>query len=277
MYFDEIDKLNSENEMDYLWEMVDGQPRYRWYKNTINSVHLIECSDNHHEIDDSSFSNLKYYYESVDWVAHNDPEALAHIMGIITKPVTHIVKKKFLQSLEALKYYEACAIVKESLVSIPAPAERTHERKREKALEDIRRFVISVKSASNVLFDLKKDDFQNLDIDDLDIKNSLGTLLNIDGLFSDYIPQAIDAMEWLRENSPDDLKKQYTKKVCNEIKDQLIGIIAKREKFKLCAFLKEILKTFELPGYFKIPPYNPNYKSRLSLDSDFLSDDEDDE
>lgn len=275
MYFDEVKKLDADNEDDYLWEMVDGQPRYRWYKNSINSVHLIECSDNNHDIKDESFSDLKTYYESVNWVAHNDPKALVHIMGTITKPVTHIVKRKFIECLEALKYYEACAIVEESLVSIPAPKERTHERKREKALVDIKRFVGSVESASIVLFNLKKEDFRNLDVDDEDIKNSLGTLLNIDGLFNDYIPQAIDAMEWLRENFPEDLKKQYAQKICIEIKDQLIGIVARYEKFKLCKFLKEILNTHELPGYFEIPPYNPNYKSRLHRDSDFLSDDED--
>ncbi len=275
MYFDEIKKIHSDEEVDdYLWEMVDGQPRYRWYKKSINSVHLIECRDRNHDIDDSSFSDLKIYYESVNWVAHNDPEALAHIMGIITKPVTHIVKEKFLECLEALKYYEACAIVKENLVSIPVPAERTHERKRKKALEDIKMFVAFMGSASNLLFELKTKEPQKLK--NKELKNSLGTLLNIDGMYGKEIPLVIDAMEWLRENSPDDLKKQYSKKVCIEIKDQLIGIIAKKEKFKLCTFFNEILITNDLQGYFEIPPYTPDSESKLFNDSDFLSDDEDD-
>lgn len=269
MYFDEIEKFSSDEDVDdYLWEMIDGQPRYRWYKGCVNAVHLIELSDRNHDIEEETFSGLKSFYNSVNWVAHNDPEALAHIMRVITKPVTHIVKKKFLECLEVLKYYEACAIVKESLVSIPAPAERSCERKREKALEDIRGFVISVESTSGSLFDFKEDNFKNLELDDQDIRNSLGTLLNIDGLYNKYIPQAIDAMEWLRENFPDELKKKFSKKVCIEIKDQLIGIFAEKEKFKLCAFFNEILQINELPGYFEIPPYNPNYRSRLHYDLD---------
>lgn len=276
MYFDEIKKIHSDEEVDdYLWEMVDGQPRYRWYKNSINSVHLIECSDRHHDIDDSSFSDLKIYYESVNWVAHNDPEALAHIMGIITKPVTHIVKEKFLECLEALKYYEACAIVKESLASIPVPKERTHQRKKDKALEDIRRLVGRVASASSLLFKFKTEEPQILN--DKENYNSLGRLLNIVGAFSEEIPLEIDAMEWLRKYAPDDLKKQFTQRVCIEIKDQLVGIIAKKEKFKLCTFFNEILKTNDLQGYFEIPPYIPDSESKLFNDSDFLSDDEDDD
>lgn len=271
MFYDEIEKLDSSQQMDYSWEMVDGQPRYRWYKNSINAVHLIECSDNNHDIENSSFSDLKPYYDSVDWVAHNDPEALVYIMSKITKPVTYIVKKKFLEGLEALKCYEACAIVKESLVSFPVPEERTHQRKREKALEDIETFVAFMDSASNLLFKLKTEEPQKLYIEEL--KESLGTILNIDGLISKHIPLAIDAMEWLRENSPDDLKKQYSQKVCIEIKDQLIGLFAKNEKFKLCTFIQDILKTNDLPGYFEIPPFNPNL---ISEDLDFDSDEDDD-
>ena len=246
MYYDEIEKLDPSQKMDYSWEEVDGQPRYRWYKNSINAVHLID------HIDNSSFSDLKIYYDSVDWVAQNDPEALVYIMSKITKPVTHIVKKKFLECLEALKCYEACAIVKESLVSFPVPEERTHHRKREKALEDIKTFVAFMESASNLLFTLKTEDPQKLNNEEL--TESLGTVLNIDGLISKDIPLAIDAMEWLRENSPDDLKKQYSQKVCIEIKDQLIGLFAKNEKFKLCTFIQDLLKTNDLPGYFEIPP-----------------------
>ena len=174
MYYDEIEKLDPSEEMDYSWEMVDGQPRYRWYKNSINAVHLIECSDNHHDIEGSSFSDLKIYYESVDWVAHNDPEALVYIMSKITKPVTHVVKKKFLECLEALKCYEACAIVKESLVSFPVPEERTHLRKRKKALKDIETFVAFMDSASNLLFQLKTEEPQKLNNEAL--TDSLATL-----------------------------------------------------------------------------------------------------
>ena len=275
MFYDELAKMDEDEEMDYMWEEVDGQPRYRWYKNSLNAVHLIEHIDKLRDIENSSFSDLEHYYNSVNWVAHNDPEALKHIMCEITKPVTEIVKEKFLENLEALKYYEACAIVKESLESIPIPPERTHQRKKEKALEDIRLFVSNVESASEILFKLKTEYPHQLHNEE--IRDNLGTLLNIDSLFSIDIPKAIDAMEWLRENAPADLKKQFTNKACIEIKDQLIRQLAEEEKFKLCSFINDTLKTHDLPDYFEIPAYNPNQKNELFPDSDFLSDDDDDD
>ena len=272
MFYDDLDKMDDYEKSDYCWEMVDGLPRYRRYKNSINVVHLIKSSDDHHNIENSSFADLEYYYDSVNWVALNDPEALKHIMGEINKPVNDLVKKKFLKNLEALKYFEACVIVKKYLAAFPVPIERTHQREREKALKDIDFLVCRLKSTSELLYKFKTEQQEKLY--DENLKDSLGTILKIDGLFKSYIPKEIEAMEWLRINSANDLREQYSFKVCIEIKDQLINILSENEKFKLCDFINKTLGTHDMPYYYEIPPHNPNQKSRFY--SDYDDDDDDD-
>ncbi len=266
MFYDIIENMDFEEEDEYSWEIIDGQPRYRWYKDALNSVHLIECSDANHNIDNENFSDLKPWYDGVKWVTQNDPEALKYIMGVLTEPVTHIVKEKFLDNLKKLEYYKACAIVNEHLRSYPVPKERTLKRNKEKSLSDISFLVIRIKSTSDLLYKAKTK--QQHKLHDEELKECLGALLNIDGLLGGNIEKEILAMEWLRENSPDDVKNQFTEKVCIEIKDQLIRILSEYEKYKLCSFLKELIETYGLPDYYNIPPYIPK--------ENFLFDDMDD-
>ncbi len=255
MFYDELDKIDPEDEVDYCWEMIDGMPRYRWYKNALNTLYFIEICDDKFDIEDSCFSDLKYHYDSVHWVAQNDPEALEYIMSELQKPVTHIVKKKFLENLEKLEYYRACGIVKEHLVSHQAPAERTFIREKEKAFKNIDYLMTRINTSSELLYEYKTENQEELY--DKKLEKNMGVLFTVAGMYKDDVFREVGVMDWFRENSPEDLEKMFDKKICKEIKDQVLNIAAKLEKFELCNFLKQIIKTYEFSDYFEVPPYTP--------------------
>ncbi len=273
MYYAIVEEMDFEEATEYDWELIDGQKRYRWYKNARNSVHLISACDANHDIDNQDFSDLKLYYDSVEWVAKNDPEALIYIMGTLTKPVTQIVKDKLLYHLAEFGYYKSCAVVKEHLASYPAPPERTFERKKKKAIKDVEENIVEAyKVISERLYKFKTEEKQKLY--DKNFSDAFGSLLNIWGLSKEDLTESLPLLEWLFENSADDLKQLFSLKLCEEIKDQFLQVLAEKEMYKLHTFINEIIETPIMDFYYDIPPYNPTMKNRLIM-PDFEEEDDD--
>ncbi|MCP4177181.1 MAG: hypothetical protein GY756_05380 [bacterium] len=269
MYYDIIDKMDFEEEEEYSTEIVDGQERYRWYNHIINSLDFIGSCDAHHNIDNQDFSELEDWYKGVNWVMENDPEALVHIMSNLTEPVTEIVKEKFLENLQELEYYMACAIIKEHLRTYPVPEERTFIRAKEKMIKNMGRFFSRLDLASSVLYKFKTEHSEMLA--DKETKDNISGLLNIKSGLKRYTEEEIEAMEWLRINSPESMKEKFKEPVCIEIKDKVIEFMSKFEKFELCEFLTKIIKIHGLPDYYQIPLPKPEIDPEL----DFLYDEDD--
>ena len=271
MFYDIIDKLDFLESDRYTLEKIDGQARYRWYKYALNSVYMISSIDDLRDIDNISFDDLGTYYDSVAWVAKNDPKALEYIMGTLTEPVTDIVKQKLLDNLQERKYYRSCAIVEKYLTSFPVPLERTFTRKKEKYTKEVNeRIAMQVYQLSDLLVLLKTTDKEKLY--KTKMKNALSKLLNFES-FSDYfIREHLDSMEWLLKNTPDDLKEMFTVEICQETKDNFINYLAKRELYALCQFFSETVKVRKMSFYFEIPPYQ---KEADAEDKYFLPEDED--
>lgn len=280
MFYDIIDKLDFLESDKYAWEEIDGQPRYRWYKNALNSVYMISSIDDIRDIDNISFDDLGIYYDSVAWVANNDPKALEHIMGTLVEPVTDIVKQKLLNYLLERKYYKSCAIVKKHLASFPVPAERTFTRKKEKFTKDVNENIATqIYHLSNVLVTVKTANKEKLY--EPEMKDSLSKLLNFESFSDHLIYEHLDSLEWLRENALDELKEMFTAEVCPETKDNLLTYLAQKELYSLCQFFKETLQVFEMPFYFEIPPYQKEVMDEDELfpldEDDYFDEDEDEE
>ncbi|BAX82096.1 hypothetical protein [Labilibaculum antarcticum] len=270
MFYDIIDKLDFSESDKYAWEEIDGKPRYRWYKYALNSVYMISSIDDLRDIDNISFDDLGAYYDSVAWVAKNDPDALKHIMGTLVEPVTDIVKQKLLSHLLKRKYYESCAIVEKYLISFPVPPERTFTRKKEKFTKDVNENIAKqIYHLSNLLVTLKTTGKEKLY--EPEMTDSLSKLLNFES-FSDYlIREHLDSLEWLRQNALDELKEMFTVEICTETKDNLLTYLAQKELYSLCQFFKETLQVLEMPFYFEIPPY---HKKITNDDGDYINEDE---
>lgn len=275
MYYKEVEKMDMETATSFDWEKIDGQPRYRWYKNARNSVELIARYDNHHEIKDHDYSDHKLYFDSIEWVTQNDPEALEYIMGTLSKPVTQLVKDKIIHQLTKLGYYEACAIVKKHLRSYPVPEERTFQRKRAEAIKEVElHFVNHVKNISIGLYKFKTEEKHKLF--DESLQDAFGWLLRIRPVYKNLMIKRLPQLEWLYENSPKDAKKLFSFKACTEIKEQFLQILADNEYFKLCSFIDKNLEVHEMDFYYKIPPFVPEQKNGL-IDPLFDDDEDDDD
>ncbi|MDM8160862.1 hypothetical protein QUH73_13645 [Labilibaculum sp. K2S] len=271
MFYDIVNKMDLHEATAYEWEEIDGKPRYRWYKYALNSVYMISSIDDICDIDDISFNDLGTYYDSVAWVAKNDPKALVYIMRTLVEPVTDIVKQKLLSHLLERKYYKSCAIVEKHLVSFPVPAERTFTRKKEKSIKDVNKYIAKrIYALSNLLYELKTKDKEKLYMPE--IQDPLSNLLNFESFSADLFREDLDSLEWLLQNAPDEIKEMFTTKICQETKDRLLTYLAQKERYSLCQFFKETLPVFEMPFYFEIPPYSKEIVNENEL---FLLDEDD--
>jgi hypothetical protein len=272
MFYDIVDKLSYPESDEYAWEEIDGKPRYRWYKYALNSVYMISSIDDICDIDDIRFDDLGHYYDSVAWVAKNDPEALEHIMGTLVKPVTDIVKQKLLSHLLERKYYKSCAIVEKHLVSFPVPPERTFTRKKEKFTKNVNENIAKqIYHLSNLLVTLKTTGKEKLY--EPEMTDSLSKLLNFESFSDHLIREHLDSLKWLLQNAPDETKEMFTSKICPETKDNLLAYLAQKELYSLCQFFKETLQVFEMPFYYEIPPYQIEVMNEE--EEDYFDEDED--
>lgn len=272
MFYDIVDKLSYPESDEYAWEEIDGKPRYRWYKYALNSVYMISSIDDICDIDDIRFDDLGHYYDSVAWVAKNDPEALEHIMGTLVKPVTDIVKQKLLSHLLERKYYKSCAIVEKHLVSFPVPPERTFTRKKEKFTKNVNENIAKqIYHLSNLLVTLKTTGKEKLY--EPEMTDSLSKLLNFESFSDHLIREHLDSLEWLLQNAPDETKEMFTAEICPETKDNLLTYLAQKELYSLCQFFKETLQVFEMEFYFEIPPYQIEVMNEE--EEDYFDEDED--
>ena len=265
MYYEEVKKMDYEKADVYDWEIVDGMPRYRWYKHARFAVDMISDCDNNHDIDNQDFSDMKYFYDCMEWVTQKDPEALVYIMGTLTDPVVPVVKDKLIEHLSTLGYYRASAIVKEHLAILPVPRERNFERKRAKAIKEVKdKFVERYIASSELLFKFKTENKDK--IYDKRLSSNFGVLLNPWGSTNSYLTDYLPFLDWLLENSPDDLKQLFSVSLCKEMKDQFLQLLTGYEMYKLCAFLNETIETHTMDFYFDIPPYPKEENSFEDLD-----------
>lgn len=277
MYYDECKKMKQLQLWAYQDEVIDGKPRYRWYKLALNSVYMISMCDDNHDIDKQDFSDLKTWYEATDWVAQNAPDALVHIMHDCIQPVTAIVKEKLLEGLSRLGYFKASATVQKHLGSYAVPKERTKKRYLEKAEKYIETNVVSIMNANcSMLENFKKKYPEKLvGNKDTDFNQSLAVILNIGSyLRNEYLDNSLLYMEWMRVNTPEQLKELFSFEVSIEIKEQLLGIIVDEEFFRLHKFINETIIEKTTLFYFEVPPY---IRSRRAILGDYFDMNEDDD
>ncbi|MBS2098801.1 hypothetical protein [Carboxylicivirga linearis] len=112
---DELAKKDSKAFSEYMWTDVDGKPRFRWYKNVVNIVELLEKYDFHFDIEKLPFKDFEDYFKSIEWVMQNDPDSLIYIMSQMITPVSEKVKNKILSHLIELEYYHSCAVIQKHL------------------------------------------------------------------------------------------------------------------------------------------------------------------
>ncbi|RKD94563.1 hypothetical protein [Marinifilum flexuosum] len=264
MYYDIVNNMDDDKATEYDWEIVIGKPRYRWYKYALNSVYMISSVDEKFDIEDVSFDDLDPWYECVDWVAKNDPEALAHIMSKLVDPVNTIVKKKLLENLEIKEYYSACLIVDINLRSKPEPKKRNLNRKKEKYHKIVSKDIVNqLEGMSQMLYNIKTTAKEKLHKKDL--QEPLSYLLNTEKFAGTKIDLYIEALVWMHTNTPDELRKLFDFEILIEIKDNFINYLATKELYKLCSFLKKYIPAKEMDFYFDIPPYSEEF---LDEDSD---------
>nr|WP_321406644.1 hypothetical protein [uncultured Carboxylicivirga sp.] len=117
-FYHTCDKLaNSDSKAfsAYMWENVDGKPRFRWYKNVINVIELLSKYDFHFDIENLPFKDFEDYFESIHWVEQHDRESLVYIMSQMISPVSQKVKDKVLDYLIHMEYYNSCAVIQKYL------------------------------------------------------------------------------------------------------------------------------------------------------------------
>ena len=268
MYYAIIEGMSNLQSAAYQWEIIDGRKRYRWYKLALNSVHLIESCDADHDIEDQDFSDMKEFYDCVEWVAKNDPEALVYIMGTLTKPVPHIVKEKLVFHLSQLDYYNSVAIVKNHLASHPGDKKRYFNRRKEKAIKNIELNIVKrYKEISDQLYKYKTEEKHKLF--DENLTDAFGVVLN-PSISRKEMSDSLASMEWLRVNDPEALKQKLSIKMCKEVKDKLLKSLAEEELYELYTFINQCIETYKMDFYFDIPPYNPDFRPlRLNFGEDF--------
>lgn len=269
MYYDIVENMDDDKADQYDWEIVDGKPRYRWYKYALNSVYMISSIDEKINIEDIPFDDLDPWYECVDWVAKNDPEALMHIMSKLVDPVHNIVKKKLLENLEDREYYSACVIVEAYLQSKPEPKERIFNRQKEKYTKVVNTDIVQqLEDMSQMLHNIKTTAKEKLYKKDL--QEPLSYLLNVEKFAGSKIDGFIEALEWMHKNSPEELKLIFNTQILIEIKDNFLNYLATQELYHLCSFLSKCIPIIEMDFYFEIPPYTEEFS-----DDDFESFDDD--
>lgn len=260
--------------MDYDWQEVDGMPRYRWYKNALNSVHMILDCDEKFDIDQADFSDLKYWYDSTEWVANNDEEALIYIYTDLIPPVTQVVKDKYIGCLTSLGYYKSCAIAMKCLKSYPVPRERTLGRKKGKAVKNINDNLVSrIKGLDETLVKFKTDCPDKLNNPNESLRQSLSFLLNLHAQFyGQQLDNCLKDMEWMRLNAPQSLEEIFSVEVSLEIKDQLMQLLSQNELYRLHELLDKTIKVKPASFYYEIPAYE---KSPGDILSEFFDMDDD--
>ncbi len=257
MYYEEINKKSRDESWAYMEEMIDGKPRYRWYKLALNSVYMISDLDDKFDIDHRSFSDLGVWYEAAEWVAANDPEALVHIMAELVPPVTDIVKQKLLEGLTREGHYMACAIVEQHLQSYPVPEERTFKRYKAKAVDCINTRIVNIlKGNCKQLETIKIDHRDKLFSEDPEIEKALSVLAHIEfTLYGEHLEESLRYLEWLRINDPDELKQLFSFSVCLEMKEQILTLLEKAELFHLYTLIDKCISIKPSDFYCKIQPY----------------------
>ncbi|MEN8116361.1 MAG: hypothetical protein ABFS16_05250 [Bacteroidota bacterium] len=266
MYYTELNKKSRWEAMAYRDELVDGKPRYRWYKLALNSVYMISGCDDKFDIDHCDFSDLTVWFDAVEWVAQNDPGALQHIMSERNPAVTDIVKQKLLDGLSRLSYYKSCQIVQKYLVSYPVPEERTLKRYKEKAIKEINSSVVStMKNTCEWLEKLKAEKTEMLFSEDNKKRQALSVLLNIDFFLHDeQLDKSLNFMEWMHINAPDQLKELFLFEISLEIKEQLLQKISNAELYRLHTFINKTITVKSTRFYYEVPPYIPDPRDTLS-------------
>ena len=257
MYYEEICKKSRDECYAYMDEIVDGKPRYRWYKLALNLVYMIADLDDKFDIDHRSFSDLGVWYEAAEWVAVNDREALVHIMAELVPPVTDIVKQKLLEGLIREGHYKACAIVKQHLQSYLIPEERTFNRYKAKAVDCIKTRIVNIlKGNCKQLEAIKNDHRDKLFSEDPEIQKALSVLVHIEfTLYGERLEESLRYLEWLRLNDPDELKQLFSISVSLEIKEQILGLLEKAELFHLHNIIDKCISIKPSNFYCDIQPY----------------------
>jgi len=274
MYYDEIKQKSHEERWMYSDEVVDGKPRYRWYKMALSTVDLISGCDDKFDIARCSFKDLAPWYEAAEWVALNDPEALVHIMRNLIPPVNNLVKQKLMEGLSREGDYKACAIVQQHLRSFPVPEERTFSRRKKKAVEYINMHVINVvKGNCAQLEKFKADCPDKLLSNDPEIQKALSVALHIEFfLFGECLDKSLGYLEWMRLNAPDELKQLFSFSICPETKEQLLKLFEKAELFRLHTFIDKCITIKPDDFYYLAQPY---VRSRRDILSDYIDMDDD--
>ncbi len=265
MYYHDVEKMDFRVAMGYEWQEVDGKPRYRWYKYALNSVHMILDCDKKFDIDHADFSDLKVWYDSAEWVANNDEEALKYIYTELVPPVTQIVKDKYIECLTSLGYYKSCAMAMKYIKSYPVPKERTLERKKKKAIENIeKRLVLSLKSMDQMLVKFKAEIPEKLNSPNDELRHSFSVLLNLEAKFyGEASDKSLAYMEWMRLNAPDSLEKIFSIELSLEIKNQLLQMLTENELYRLHELLDKTIKVKAASFYYEIPAYERNPRDIL--------------
>uniref|UniRef100_UPI0032166BF4 hypothetical protein n=1 Tax=uncultured Draconibacterium sp. TaxID=1573823 RepID=UPI0032166BF4 len=266
MYYDECKNMSGWQLAAYQDDIIDGKPRYRWYKLALNSVYMISMCDDKFDIDHCDFKDLKVWYDAAEWVAINDPEALQHIMGERIPPVTDIVKEKLMAGLINLGYYKSCSIVKKHLNSYPVPEERTKERYLQKAIKYLDSNVVStLRGSSQMLEKLKKEKLEIFYEEDIKSQNALSVIVHIGfHLNGEKLDNSLLYMEWMRTNALGKLKEMFSLQVSKEIKDQLLCFIKDAEFYRLYTFIDNTISVKSSEYYFEIRPYVPDSRDSLS-------------
>lgn len=260
MYYNDVDKMDSFKARDYQWQEVDGKPRYRWYKYALNSVHMILDCDKNFDIDHADFSDLKVWYDSAEWVAKNDEDALKYIYTELVPPVTRIVKDKYIDCLSNLGHYKSCAMAMKHIKSYPVPHERTLERKKKKAIENIEKsLVLSLKGMDQMLVKFKAEIPEKLNSSKDELRRSFSVLLNLEARFyGEASGKSLEYMEWMRENAPDKLEEIFSIEISLEIKNQLLDLLTEKELYRLHEFLDKTIRVKPASFYYEVPAYERN-------------------
>lgn len=258
----------------YQDEIVDGKPRYRWYKLALNSVYMISDCDDKFDIHHCDFNDLCEWYEAAEWVAKNDADALKHIMQDRIPPVNDIVKEKLLAGLSRLGYYKSSAIVKKYLLAFPVSGERTKNRYLAKAEKYIETHVVgTLKGSYQMLEKLKKEQPDKLF--DKNMQQALSVLLSIEfHLYDKCLDESLLYMEWMRINAPDKLKDMFSFELSVAIKEQLLRLLTEAELYRLHILIDAAIKEKSSAFYMEIPRYVRNPRDILSRYIDMDDDDD---
>ncbi len=267
-----------QDSLDYDEEIIDGQKRYRWYKNALNSVHELILFDKHFDISPHKFEEFNYLFEGVLWVTKNDPKSLEYIMSELTPTVNQVVKDKLLEIIKGTGCFDSCAIIQKHLGSKPNDPVQAYEQKRRSVVKKLEAYAKTIVEKSSLLQSLMHSAFDKMDSKEPRLVEAFGVLLNIDrheGLKS--LKDNIDELVWLYINDRELLAHLFSEELCLETKDLFLKPFITLEQYELLTFFKTNIPVLQTGfPYYKIPTYISGNQGLLSFSDDWDNWDDDD-